>query len=214
MAKDSITGKERLLSGADPQLDSLGERVYLDIDLANIGPSVAYGTDVRGLDIKVAGTFPSVAGIQSGGLEGLRVDATLWGTDGRRAVGIYAVLTVTGEAKCLTGFFCGAEIEVINTGTLATATDCAYAILQLRDTADAGVGRNPLQSFIRLRQGGNRAALNLFNFANEDSTTAAADHDTRMVVAVGNAAVANGCAIRCVINSVPMWILASLTPPA
>lgn len=225
MSKDPITGKEHVPAG--PESGFVGDKepqVYIgrcDVP-ACLSGATSYTLAKKAFEILVdAATFPDtgvfpLAG-QSGAFEGLRVQVKTTGRNAWRLVGSYTELDITNlnaalNWKVVRGFYCAAEFQLIDSSTNVGGTDCGSAVIQLKETKDAGhSGDFPNRAFIRIRSDG-RLGRNLFNIENESSVTAA--DATSMVCAVGAAAVAGGVAIRCVVAGVPVWLLGSLTAPA
>lgn len=168
---------------------------------------MAVGTiasEAHGVDVTTTGTLAS-----SKSLVGLNVKATAAGTAGAWLAGLF--INATQASKMVNGYLCAAEFEL--TSTAAGASDNSVIVLNsVRNHTGSAPACDP---YITLREYGTTYA-NVFLrvFGDTGQGTIAGFNVGTLVTEVQDGYEA-GCrvAIRCMVGSTPIWLLANETAP-
>ncbi len=168
---------------------------------------IAAGTitsEAHGVDITMA---PTMASGKSA--VGLNVKATATGTAGAWLSGLF--VNATQAAKYVNGYLCAAEFEL--TSTAANASDNSVVVLNsVRNHTGSPPAADP---YILLREYGTTYAnvfVRVFGDTGQGDTTTF--DVTKLVTEVQDTYEVNcRCAIRCMVGSTPMWLMASTTAP-
>lgn len=152
------------------------------------------------------------------------VDLAATGTvsSGDSAVGINSALTVTGSAaswvsslyckttqasKVVNGYLCAAEFELASTA--ANASD--NSVIVLNSTSNHSGSPPACTPYITLREYGTTAANVFLRIFDDTGQSGAAN--TKLVATSVTGGVTMNTAIRCMLGSTPIWILASTVAP-
>lgn len=152
------------------------------------------------VDISYAGTIAS-----GESMVGANVAVAPAGASGAWAAAYYGKVTVA--TGVVSGYFCGAELEVVVTGT----QPCAYAVLVLNNTNSSSTPGST-EAFLHLRDYGSREMQNFIWFAEEDSTENY--NSGRMLTETSDLEATH--AVKCLVGSAltPVYLLATTTAPA
>ncbi len=161
-------------------------------------------SEAHGVDITMA---PTMASGKSA--VGLNVKATATGTAGAWLSGLF--VNATQAAKYVNGYLCAAEFEL--TSTAANASDNSVVVLNsVRNHTGSPPAADP---YILLREYGTTYAnvfVRVFGDTGQGDTTTF--DVTKLVTEVQDTYEVNcRCAIRCMVGSTPMWLMASTTAP-
>lgn len=196
MSKDYISGKEAL-TGPPGTIDTL-DQVALDFV-----SSVDADDEEHGLGLTYAPTLAS-----GSGAVGVNMAVVPTGSAANWVSAFYG--KVTQATKAVNGYLCGAEFEVVLSGTYGPSY---WGVLVL-NSSDSNTGAQPaVSAYVFLRDYGTREMPNLFYFA--DTTRAAASNS---VIASAVGAVTGrspyDTAIKFLIGGTAYWLMASSVGPA
>lgn len=162
-------------------------------------------TEAHGVDVAATGTLAS-----GKSLVGLNVVATAAGTAGAWLAGLY--VKGTQPSKMVNGYICAAEFELADT----SASPADNSVLVLNSTrAHTGSPAAAYPLIMAREYGSTPANVFLRVFGDSGQGALNATDATTLVTQAPNAYEANAdCAIRCMVGSTPIWLIATTTAPS
>ncbi len=177
------------------------------------GITVAAGATARAITGEAYGVNLTYTGTLSSGdsMVGLNVVATAVGSAASWVSGLY--VKATQASKVVNGYICAAELELASTA--AGSSDLAVLVLNSTNTLtgsppacvplimarEYGASGGYADAFLRVFGDTGQGAIATFNVA-------------RLVTEVEDTYEAGcRCAIRCMVGSTPIWLLANATAP-
>jgi hypothetical protein len=190
----TTTGTYLLWDASANTLTSDGiKNVYLTIETGTVTG------EEHGVDIAHTGTVSS-----GDSLVGLNVVTT--GAGSGAAWNSAAYFKYAQASKAASGYFCAAEFEVVSTA--AGASDHAGIVINMTNNHTGSV---PVSPYIMLRDYGTTHAdcfVRIYGDTGQSGTTSA----TTLITTVSNGYEANcDYAVRCMLGSTPIWLLATST---
>ena len=172
----------------------VGRKVTLTLALG------AVTSEEHALGITATGTMSS-----GDGFVGLNVVATASGSAAAWVSGLY--VKATQASKAVNGYICAAEFELASTALNPSAH--AVLVLNMTNTHTGAAEPSP---YILLREYGTGRYADCFVRIFNDTGQAGTTDATKLITTVSNGYEANcDYAIRCMLGTTPIWLLASST---